>query len=81
MRVLPVATTSATALEIAFVAFEAGRFGLWDALLLAAAGEAGCKVVLSEDMQDGAELAGVVVRNPLRGDRLPEDLAALLGLA
>ena len=30
-------------------------------------------------MQDGAELDGVVVRNPLRGDRLPEDLAPLLG--
>jgi predicted nucleic acid-binding protein len=81
MRVLPVATASASALESAFLAFEAGRFGLWDALLLATAGEAGCSLVLSEDMQDGAEFAGVVVRNPLSGEWLPEDLAALLGLA
>jgi predicted nucleic acid-binding protein len=80
MRVLPVVTADASAFERAFAAFEAGRFGLWDAVLLATARAAGCRIVLSEDMQDGAELDGVVVRNPLRGDRLPEDLAPLLGL-
>jgi len=41
-------------------------------------GRAGCAVLLSEDMQDGAALAGVAVRDPLAGDRLPEDVEALL---
>ena len=52
---------------------------MFDALLLATAREAGCTVLLSEDMQDGAEFDGVVVRNPLRGDGLPRDLVPLLG--
>ena len=80
MRLLPVVTASASAFESAFIACEAGRLGLWDAVLLATAREAGCTVLLSEDMQDGAQSDGVVVRNLLRGDRLPEDLAPLLGL-
>ena len=79
MRLFPIVTASAAALGVAFTAFEAGRFGLWDAVLLATAREAGCTILLSEDMQDGAELDGLVVRNPLRGDRLPADLAPLLG--
>lgn len=42
----------------------AGRFSYWDALLLASAAEAGCTLILSEDMRDGATLGGIVVRNP-----------------
>jgi predicted nucleic acid-binding protein len=79
LRIFPVVTADAAAFDLAFTAFEAGRFGLWDAVLLATARAAGCKIVLSEHMQDGAEFDGLVVRNPLRGDRLPEDLATLLG--
>jgi predicted nucleic acid-binding protein len=75
----PVATASALALDAAFTAFEAGRFGLWDALLLATAREAGCAIVPSEDMQDGAALDGITVRDPLRGSELPDDLRPLLG--
>jgi predicted nucleic acid-binding protein len=76
----PVVTASAPALDAALAAFEAGRFGLWDALLLATAREAGCTIVLSEDMQDGAALDGITVRNPLRGGALPDDLRPLLGM-
>ena len=76
----PVVTASALAFDTAFTAFEAGRFGLWDALLLATAGDAGCTIVLSEDMQDGGTLDGVSVRNPLRGAALPDDLQRLLGM-
>ena len=77
----PVVTASASAFDAALGAFEAGRFGLWDALLLATAREAGCTTLLSEDMQDGAALDGIAVRNPLRGGELPDDLRPLLGMA
>ncbi|MDF2974299.1 MAG: putative nucleic-acid-binding protein contains domain [Microvirga sp.] len=76
----PVVTASALALDAALAAFEAGRFGLWDALLLATAREAGCTTLLSEDMRDGAALDGITVRNPLRGGELPDDLRSLLGM-
>jgi len=68
------------ALDAAYAATIAGAFGLFDALLLATARKAGCTIVLSEDMADGAALDGIVVRNPLRGDALPDDLRPLLGM-
>jgi predicted nucleic acid-binding protein len=56
----------------------AGRFSYWDALLLATLGRAGCSVLLSEDMADGARLAGVTVRDPFAADTLPDEIEALL---
>jgi len=76
----PVVAASALAFDGALTAFEAGRFGLWDALLLATARDAGCTIVLSEDMQDGEALDGITVRDPLRGAALPDDLRRLLGM-
>ncbi len=42
------------------------RFGIssWDSAILEAARALGCEVVLSEDMSDGQDYAGVRVRNP-----------------
>lgn len=40
------------------------RLGFWDALMLAAAAEAGCRLLLSEDMQHGFTWRGVTVENP-----------------
>lgn len=40
------------------------RLGFWDAVIVAAAAEAGCRVLLSEDLQDGFVWRGLVVRNP-----------------
>lgn len=58
---------------------EFGRLSYWDALLVSTVASAGCTVLLSEDMQDGAVHAGVTVRNPFTGDTMPEDVASLLG--
>jgi predicted nucleic acid-binding protein len=55
-----------------------GRFGWWDALLLATAARHGCEVVLSEDMQDGARFAGVTILDLFVGEELPERVAELL---
>lgn len=41
-------------------------FSFWDALVLRAAGQAGCRILLSEDMQEGQEIDGVRVVNPFR---------------
>jgi predicted nucleic acid-binding protein len=41
-------------------------FSFWDALILRAAGQSGCRVLLSEDMQEGQEIDGVRVVNPFR---------------
>ena len=70
----PSATDVAFALDLA----AAGRTSYWDGLLLATVARAGCTVLLSEDMQDGATIAGVTVRNPFVGDALPDAVAALL---
>jgi predicted nucleic acid-binding protein len=45
------------------------RFPLsyWDAAILSAAQQAGCDLVLSEDMGDGMVYGNVLVRNPMRG--------------
>ncbi|MFT3916049.1 MAG: PIN domain-containing protein [Anaeromyxobacteraceae bacterium] len=40
----------------------------WDAMVVHAAKQAGCAVILTEDLQDGRELDGVRVVNPFRGD-------------
>jgi predicted nucleic acid-binding protein len=39
-------------------------FSFWDALILRAAKQAGCGVLLSEDFQDAREIDGVRVVNP-----------------
>jgi predicted nucleic acid-binding protein len=56
----PALTQEALALE--------GRFGLhfWDALVVAAARRAGCRFLLSEDLQAGQDFDGVVVVSPFR---------------
>ncbi|MGB8769082.1 MAG: PIN domain-containing protein [Candidatus Korobacteraceae bacterium] len=39
-------------------------FSFWDALVLRAATQSGCSVLLSEDMQDAREIDGVRIVNP-----------------
>jgi len=40
------------------------RLGIWDAVILSAASEAGCRLLLSEDLQEGFTWKGVTVTNP-----------------
>ena len=62
----PVSPTT-TGLMLAAVAAHR-RFGVsyWDAAILEAARTLGCEVVLSEDLADGEDYAGVRVENPFR---------------
>ncbi|MFZ0143657.1 MAG: PIN domain-containing protein [Candidatus Sulfotelmatobacter sp.] len=41
-------------------------FPFWDALVVRAAKQAGCSVLLSEDMQDAREIDGLQIVNPFR---------------
>lgn len=42
------------------------RFGFYDSLIVAAALAAGCKTLLTEDMQDGQRIEGLIISNPFR---------------
>lgn len=53
------------------------KLQFWDALILSAAADAGCALLLSEDMQHGFVARGVTVVNPLTEEAHPK-LAALL---
>jgi predicted nucleic acid-binding protein len=80
LGVFPTAAADANALDVAYTAVQEERFGLFDALLLATARQAGCTIALSEDTHDGARLDGIVVRNPFADQALAADLRPLLGL-
>lgn len=57
-----------------------GRFSYWDGVLLAAAAEAGCTTIFSEDMADGARFGSIVVANPFQRDELAPRAKTILGL-
>jgi predicted nucleic acid-binding protein len=44
------------------------HYHIYDALLLAAAIDAGCAMLYSEDMQDGHTIGPVTIRNPFAGN-------------
>ena len=47
------------------------QIGIWDAVVLAAAAEADCRLVLSEDLKDGFVWRGITVTNPFAASRHP----------
>lgn len=56
-----------------------GGFSYWDSMLLAAAAEAGCTTILSEDMADSARFGSITVINPFGRDGLAPQAKAVLG--
>lgn len=63
------------ALELA----SAHRLQVWDAVILATSAQAGCSMLLTEDLQQGFSWSGVTVVNPF-AHRPHELLAELLSL-
>ena len=55
------------------------QFSIWDAVILCAAAEADCHLLLSEDMQDGFVWRGVTVVNPFAKPKHPQLEALLRG--
>ena len=54
------------------------HFAIWDAVTMAAVAEADCRLLLSDDLQDGFSWRGVTVVNPFAEQRHPL-LVALIG--
>jgi predicted nucleic acid-binding protein len=80
LSIFPCAAASASAVRTALGDAAARRASYWDALLVATAAEAGCAVILTEDLADGANLAGVEIHNPFAADGgLTERTVRLLG--
>jgi predicted nucleic acid-binding protein len=63
LEVVPI--DSALASRAAEISREA-KISYWDGLVVAAAARGGCRRLLSEDLNDGQEIATVRVENPFR---------------
>lgn len=61
-RVQPSFRLYQSALEIK----ERYRFSFYDSLIIAAALEAGCLTLFSEDLQHGQQIEGLVIENPFK---------------
>ena len=60
----PVAQVTPAVMLAAMATGERFRISYWDAAILESARSLGCDVVLSEDLSDGEDYAGVRVENP-----------------
>ena len=65
----PLIETSPAVLAAAADLATDHRLGVWDAVILSAAAEAGCRLLLTEDLQDGFTWSGVTVTNPFSPSR------------
>ncbi|HET9305366.1 MAG TPA: PIN domain-containing protein [Candidatus Sulfotelmatobacter sp.] len=72
----PVVETSPALLLSAMDLAVDHRLDIWDAVILAASAAAGCRLLLSEDLQEGFTWGGVTVVNPfaVRKNELLEEL-------
>ncbi len=73
----PLIETSAPVMLAAADLSTDHQFAIWDAVVLSAAAEAGCRLLLSEDLHEGFTWRGVTVTNPFSA-RKHEVLAGLL---
>lgn len=65
-RRFPVLPLTADLVAAAMTARQRFQISYWDAAILEAARSLGCDTVLSEDLNDGQDHAGVRVENPFR---------------
>ena len=67
----PVIETSSSVILTAAELSVRHQLGWWDAVILSAAADAGCRLLLSEDLQEGFTWGGVTVTNPFASTRHP----------
>jgi predicted nucleic acid-binding protein len=80
LTVFPTIGATSVGIRVALAHAVSGRASYWDALLLATAAEAGCNLILTEDMADGSVLGGIRIHNPFAADGgLTEEARRLLG--
>jgi predicted nucleic acid-binding protein len=73
-----IAATTPETMVIAMDLVSDHQFSIWDAVILTVASQAGCRILLSEDMHHGFTWGGLTVVNPFAGTR-HELLAIILG--
>lgn len=73
----PVLDTTEAAMGMAADLAADNQLQIWDAVILSVASQAGCQILLSEDMHDGFTWGGVTIVNPFAEKPNPL-LAALL---
>ena len=67
----PLVESSSSVLLAAVDLALAHQLSIWDAVILSAAADARCRLLLSEDLQDGFTWSGVTVTNPFAATRHP----------
>jgi predicted nucleic acid-binding protein len=65
-RRFPVQDTTGASVEAALDTCQQFQISYWDAAIIEAARAVGCTEVLSEDLSDGQDYAGIRVVNPFR---------------
>ena len=65
----PFVETSSEAMLAAADLATDHQLEIWDAVILSAASQAGCRLLLSEDLQEGFTWGGVTVANPFASPR------------
>ncbi len=66
LRPLPVVAIDAGLVASAITTSRSAQLSYWDALIVEAAALGGCRRLLTEDLADGATIAGVSISNPFR---------------
>ena len=66
LATLPVVAIDAPLIRAAIALSIAAGVSYWDAAIVMAAASTGCRRIVTEDLQDGIELAGVTIENPFR---------------
>lgn len=56
--------TTAAEISTAFQIEDASKIGFWDALIVASALKSGATRILSEDLNPGQSIAGILIENP-----------------
>jgi len=51
----------------AFRIEDESRIGFWDAMIISSAAKSGATRILSEDLNAGQRIAGILVENPFAG--------------
>lgn len=63
--------TTSEAFEDALALAVDHRFSIWDSVVVAVSANAGCNLLLSEDMQDGFAWGGLTILNPFAASPHP----------
>lgn len=66
LSTLPVIPVDVALVRAAIALSKDEGLSYWDSAVVVAAASAGCRRLATEDLQDGVDLAGVLIENPFR---------------